>query len=217
MPQLFSKARDPISSYSHFFGAILSLFGLFVMLFQCIAKQNVPVGAFAAGVLFCISLIALYCASGIYHFVRCSAKKLLCLRKLDHAMIYVLIAGTYTPVLLHIMPGSRGVIFTTLIWIVAAIGILIKLCWMSAPRWLGTTLYVLMGWAIAIDFSAISTLPQTAVWLLAGGGIFYTIGAIIYMFKFPNFSKAFGFHELFHIFVILGSVSHYFMVLLFTV
>lgn len=215
MSNLF-RARDPFSSYSHFAGAVLSVAGLVVMIVHCASKGSAT-GSIVAGILFCLSMLALYFASGLYHYVRCSDKQLLTFRKLDHAMIYVLIAGTYTPVMLHIIPGVNGVIFTSAIWAAALVGILIKMFWMGAPRWLSTLLYLLMGWSIIIDISAITALPEAAIWLLAGGGLCYTAGALIYMFKFPNFSKGFGFHEIFHVFVILGSICHYFMVLLFTI
>lgn len=214
MPSIFKKARDPISSYSHFIGAGLSVLGLAVMVIHLLLTGSNAVTA-VSSLLFCLSLIALYCASGIYHFAHSSPKVLLILRKLDHAMIYVLIAGSYTPVLLALLPHPKGAIFVGAIWGIAAIGILMKLCWFNAPRWLGTLLYLLMGWAIVVDLPALQGLYAPAMKLLAAGGILYTIGGIIYMLKWPNFSKEFGFHELFHIFVILGSVCHYFMVLMY--
>ncbi len=217
MPRIFQKARDPISSYSHFIGAALSLLGLIVMSVHLAMQENITKASVASSVVFCLSLIALYSASGIYHFSMASAKILVILRKLDHAMIYVLIAGTYTPLLLKLLPYPENVIFTGAIWAIAAVGILMKLCWITAPRWLGTSFYILMGWAILIDLPALSALPFAGIALLAAGGVAYTAGGIIYMIKRPNLSVAFGFHELFHIFVIVGSVCHYFMVLLFIV
>lgn len=166
-----------------------------------------------SSILFCLSLIALYCASSIYHFSNANAQVLLVLRKLDHAMIYVLIAGSYTPLLLTLLPRPNNIIFTTVMWVIALAGITMKLCWITAPRWLGTTLYILMGWAIVVDLPALGAMPAVGVGLLVAGGLAYTIGGVIYMIKHPNFSPSFGFHELFHIFVILGSVCHYFMVL----
>ena len=181
MPRIFLKARDPISSYSHFIGAGLSVLGLAVMILHLAVSGRI---------------IAL-------------------LRKLDHAMIYVLIAGTYTPVLLNLLPPTKAILFTSAIWAVALGGIVMKLCWINAPRWLGTSLYLLLGWAILIDLPAVGTLPAPGIALLLAGGLCYTFGGVIYMLKHPNFSKTFGFHELFHIFVILGSMFHYFMVLFF--
>ena len=215
MPRIFQKARDPISSYSHFIGAALSLIGLVAMAIQLALPpgQN-PLNAVSC-ILFCLSLIALYSTSGIYHFSRAAANVLVVLRKLDHAMIYVLIAGTYTPLLLGLLPAPRAEVFTAVIWGVALAGIVMKLCWINAPRWLGTTLYLLLGWAIAIDLPALAALPVPAVALLAAGGLLYTAGGLIYMIKRPNLSERFGFHEIFHLFVIAGSLCHYFLVLLY--
>lgn len=214
MPAFFQKARDPISSYSHFIGAGLSLVGLFGMALRFIVEDRTLVTVLSS-LLFCISLIALYSASGIYHFSQAGAKAIRILRKLDHAMIYVLIAGSYTPILLFILPLEKGIPFTMMIWAVALAGILFKLCWINAPRWLGTLLYLAMGWAILIDPGALTNLSGPALFLLAAGGIFYTIGGTIYLFKYPNLSPSFGFHEIFHIFVVLGSICHYFMVFFF--
>ena len=214
MPAFFQKARDPISSYSHFIGAGLSLVGLFGMALRFIVEDRTLVTVLSS-LLFCISLIALYSASGIYHFSQAGAKAIRILRKLDHAMIYMLIAGSYTPILLFILPPEKGIPFTMMIWAVALAGILFKLCWINAPRWLGTLLYLAMGWAILIDPGALTNLSGPALFLLAAGGIFYTIGGTIYLFKYPNLSPSFGFHEIFHIFVVLGSICHYFMVFFF--
>lgn len=215
MPKIFQKARDPISSYSHFIGAGLSVFGLAAMCIHLLLQPDVEAKSALSSILFCVSLIALYCTSGIYHFSMSPPRVILILRKLDHAMIYILIAGTYTPLLLNLLPYPNNVGFTTAIWCVAAAGILMKLCWMNAPRWLGTLLYLLMGWAILVDVRALTMFPAAGTVLLVTGGVLYTIGGIIYMLKRPNLTPAFGFHELFHLFVIAGSICHYFMVFLF--
>ena len=212
MPIVFKKAREPISSYSHFLGAVLSVIGLGAMAIRFIATNSAGLLTVVSALLFCLSLISLYAASGIYHFICASDRVILALRKLDHAMIYVLIAGTYTPILLNLLPQPRAAAFTTAIWIAAAAGILLKLCWITAPRWLGTGLYIAMGWAILADLSALASMPLPFLLLLASGGISYTVGGIIYLIRRPNLSPQFGFHELFHLFVILGSLLHYFMV-----
>ena len=214
MPKIFAKARDPFSSYSHFIGAGLSLLGLIVMGVS-LAVSGATVRLSVSTLLFCISLIALYCASGAYHFSKAPDRVIRLLRKLDHAMIYVLIAGTYTPILLNLFPAPQNVLFTIGIWGIAALGILLKLCRIDIPRWFGTSLYLLMGWAILFDLPSLAALPAAGILLLAAGGIFYTVGGVIYALKKPNLSKFLGFHELFHLFVIAGSICHYFMVLLF--
>ena len=212
MSRYMVKARDPISSMTHLIGAIFFAVATVLLICKTIIWSDWSVKVLVGVILFGCSLVALYSASSIYHFFNGSQKTLLILRKLDHAMIYVLIAGTYTPILLKYMSGLEGWIFTIAMWACAAIGIIIKLCWFSAPRWLQTVLYLAMGWAILFDISIFKSMSGVAFLLLAAGGISYTIGGVIYMLKKPNISAQFGFHELFHIFVLLGSLFHFLMI-----
>ena len=165
--------------------------------------------------MFCLSLIALYSASSAYHFSGRGEAVVRRLKKLDHSMIYVLIAGSYTPIILKFMPAPRCFVFLGVIWLIALTGIAVKLLWIDAPRLIGTALYLALGWAIAFDFGVVLSMPSPAVELLAAGGLSYTVGGIIYILKKPNFSRLLGFHELFHLFVIAGSVCHYLMVMLY--
>ena len=169
----------------------------------------------AAAVVFCLSLIALYSASSVYHFSGRGEAVLQRLKKLDHSMIYVLIAGSYTPIILKFMPAPRSYVFLGVIWLIALTGIAIKLLWIDAPRLIGTALYLALGWAIAFDFGVVLSMPAPAIALLAAGGLSYTVGGVIYIAKKPNLGKMIGFHELFHLFVIVGSVCHYLMVFLY--
>lgn len=212
MLQYFSKAREPMSSFTHFIGAIFFAIATVCLILKTLLAPHWTGKILTGVILFGISLIALYVASAVYHFANGSVKKLLVLRKLDHAMIYVLIAGTYTPILLQYMSGSKSWLFVAGIWACALLGILIKLCWFSAPRWLQTVLYIAMGWAILFDISVLQSMEGMAVFLLAMGGISYTVGAVIYILKKPNITPTFGFHELFHIFVLLGSFCHFMMI-----
>ncbi len=215
MNRSFAMPRDPISAYTHLAGVFLSVAGTICMCIQGYNLIGEATAKFAAAVIFGLSLTALYAASTIYHWCNGSSKTQQILRKLDHSMIYVLIAGTYTPILIGNMEQHKALIFTGIMWGLAAFGIIMKLCWMNAPRILSTMLYLIMGWAIAFDFSAISNMKPGAFMLLLAGGIFYTIGGIIYAVKKPNISKSFGFHEIFHVFVLLGSLFHYLVVVLY--
>ncbi|MEG0898846.1 MAG: hemolysin III family protein [Oscillospiraceae bacterium] len=207
--------REPISAYTHFVGLILSVIGtIFIVIEGFLALQGSSVKLISS-VIFGMSLIGLYSASTIYHWSHSSDKTIKILRKLDHSMIYVLIAGTYTPLLMTYLPYPRGLIFTSIIWAAAIVGITIKLCWFNAPRWLSTALYILMGWSIVFDMTAIKSMSMSGIVLLVLGGISYTIGGVIYAIKKPNISKTFGFHELFHVFVLLGSLFHYLIVVLY--
>lgn len=134
MPRAFLKAREPFSSYSHFIGAVLSGAGLFVLLVRLLFDPSVTGSLAAAAVVFCLSLIALYSASSVYHFSGRGEAVLRRLKKLDHSMIYVLIAGSYTPIILKFMPAPRSYVFLGVIWLIALTGIAIKLLWIDAPR-----------------------------------------------------------------------------------
>ena len=212
MPRVFLRAREPFSSYSHFVGAVLSGIGLFAMLLRLMLDDTVSGQLAVAAVVFCLSLIALYSASSISHFSGRGEAVLRRLKKLDHSMIYVLIAGSYTPIVLRYMPAPRSYLFLGAIWLIALSGIAIKLLWIDAPRLLGTALYLALGWAIALDFGVVLSMPAPAIFLLAAGGLSYTVGGIVYITKKPNIGAVLGFHELFHLFVIAGSLCHYLMV-----
>ena len=212
MPRVFLRAREPFSSYSHFVGAVLSGIGLFAMLLRLMLDDTVSGQLAVAAVVFCLSLIALYSASSIYHFSGRGEAVLRRLKKLDHSMIYVLIAGSYTPIVLRYMPAPRSYLFLGAIWLIALSGIAIKLLWIDAPQLLGTALYLALGWAIALDFGVVLSMPAPAIFLLAAGGLSYTVGGIVYITKKPNIGAVLGFHELFHLFVIAGSLCHYLMV-----
>lgn len=215
MPKLFLNARDPLSSYTHFIGLILSVVGTVIMVMKILMGHFYD--AQIMGLIFCLSLAGLYGASSLYHFSNGTPTVIKKLRKLDHSMIYVLIAGSYTPLLYAILPAPKNIVLVCAIWCIALAGIVMKLLWINAPRKLSAALYILMGWFIAIDFPALGSLPFCAVFLLAAGGLLYTVGGVIYAIKKPNISEMFGFHEIFHIFVILGSLCHYLMVLLYFV
>ncbi|MEE0511375.1 MAG: hemolysin III family protein [Peptococcaceae bacterium] len=208
-----TKAREPFSSFSHFVGAIIFAVATVLLIGKTLITEAWNIKILIGVTVFGVSLVALYSASAIYHFSNGTAKKILRLRKLDHSMIYVLIAGSYTPILLKYLPQRESLIFVTVIWACAVVGTIIKLCWFSAPRWLQTLLYIAMGWAVLFDVSVFRDMSGVAVFLLAAGGISYTVGGIIYIVKKPNLSKNFGFHELFHLFILLGSIFHYLMVL----
>ena len=130
-------------------------------------------------------------------------------------MIYILIVGTYTPVAVYCMEAPHSYYFLGILWTVALLGIIVKICWMNAPRSIATTIYLVLGWAIIFDFQSFVGIPLQCLILIASGGIAYSIGAFIYIFKKPNLTQEFGFHELFHIFVMIGSLLHYLAILLY--
>ncbi len=213
MSQYLMKAREPISSFSHMIGAVVFAIATILLIAKALFVGSWSLEILVGVIVFGISLVALYSASAIYHYSNGSKHKILVLRKLDHSMIYVLIAGSYTPILLKFMAQREGLIFVSVMWLCAAVGVVIKLCWFNAPRWLQTVLYIAMGWAVLFDISIFKEMSGIALFLLVAGGISYTIGGIIYIVKKPNVSVKFGFHELFHIFILIGSAFHYLLVL----
>jgi len=205
------KVRDPFSGFSHLAGAILSVAGLCLLIRY--ASMNGTVWHIVSFSIFGASLILLYTASSIYHLLSVSEKSTRVLRKIDHMMIYILIAGTYTPVCLIPLRGGWGWSLLISIWGIAMIGIILKVLWFNAPRWLYTLFYLLMGWLIVIAFvPLVRTMPIAAMLWLIAGGLLYTVGAVIYGTKWPKLkSKVFGFHEMFHVFVLYGSFCHFWM------
>lgn len=207
---LISKFRDPVSGLSHFIGVLLSIAALVLLVvFSTIKATPWHVVSFS---IFGTTLILLYTASSLYHLLPLSEKGIRIFRKIDHMMIFVLIAGTYTPICLVPLRGAWGWSLFGVIWGLAIAGIVMKIFWLQAPRWLYTTIYVAMGWIAVVAFwPLIHGMPLGGVLWLVIGGIFYTVGAVIYAIKKPNFSKYFGFHEIFHIFILAGSISHFWM------
>ena len=202
--------REPVNGFTHMAGAILSFIGLLAMVIKA-TLYNPSVTAISSVIVFGISLILLYSASATYHLVISSDKVINFLRRLDHAMIFILIAGSYTPFCLIALNGPTGWILFGVILTTAIAGVCFKLIWFNCPRWISTSIYVAMGWVSVFLISPLhKALSSQGIFLLILGGVFYTIGAIIYATKpkFLNF-KYLGFHEIFHIFIILGSLSHF--------
>ena len=203
--------REPGSAITHFIGMMLALFAAVPLL----VKAGVSSGAktFTAMAIFMASMVLLYGASAMYHSVNLSGRSLRIFRKLDHMMIFVLIAGSYTPVCLIVLGGDLGYTLLTLVWGIALGGMLIKACWITCPKWFSSVIYIAMGWVCLLVFGRLlDTLPTAAfLWLLAGG-IIYTAGGVIYALKLPLFNskhKDFGSHEVFHLFVMAGSACHF--------
>jgi len=214
------KVKDPISALTHFIGALLSLVAVSTLVQKAYMMNNL-VYMVAFGV-FGGSLVMLYSASTIYHIVERPASMSKLLKRIDHMMIFVLIAGTYTPVCLiplNAAGGNRlGLTMLIAIWSIAIIGIFLKIVWLNAPRWLYTAQYILMGWvAIFAIYPLFEKMNHYSFLYLFLGGVTYTLGGIIYASKWKGFNfKRFGFHEVFHLFVLGGSIFHYLMVLSFT-
>ncbi|WP_028829484.1 PAQR family membrane homeostasis protein TrhA [Proteocatella sphenisci] len=203
------KFRDPVSAISHYIGAALSIVAMTMVVFN--QKENLSIDNInlISALIFTASMFMLYSASGIYHTLMLPKEKLVFFRKLDHSMIYVLIAGSYTPLCLAIKDINHGYKLLILIWSLAIAGIIIKLCFFNAPRVIGTAFYIILGWMIVFFIKdVVDVLALNGMILLGLGGISYTIGGLVYIVKKPN-CKNLNFHDLFHFFVLAGTALQF--------
>ncbi len=203
--------REPGSAITHFIGMMMAIVAATPLMVK--ASMDTDRTAFIAMAVFIGSMVALYGASAVYHSVTVKDNILKVFRKLDHMMIFVLIAGSYTPVCLVVLEPKSGYALLTAVWGIAIAGMVIKACWITCPKWFSSLLYIAMGWLCLAVFGTLwSTLSLDAfLWLLAGG-IIYTVGGVIYALKLPLFNskhKNFGSHEIFHLFVMGGSICHF--------
>ena len=211
------KLREPVSCLTHMFGIFLGTWGTILLLVSASHYNNKVITI--SYLVFGITLILLYTFSTVYHGINVSPDVVRIFRKIDHMMIFIFIAGTYTPIFLISLNSKLGNSLLILIWLIAILGILFKVFWFNAPRWLYTLLYIGMGWIAIFTINPLrEVLPNKAIFDLFAGGITYTIGAVIYATKWPNFkNKYFGFHEIFHIFILGGSLFHFCMIYNFVV
>ena len=203
--------REPGSAITHFIAMMLAVFASTPLLIKTAVSDSSV--AFTAMVIFMLSMISLYGASALYHSVVVKDRMLRIFRKIDHMMIFVLIAGSYTPVCLIVLDKDSGYMLFGIVWTIAVVGMVIKAVWITCPKWFSSILYIAMGWVCLGVFGPLwHTLPHSAfLWLLAGG-VIYTAGGIIYALKLPVFNsrhRYFGSHEIFHLFVIGGSICHF--------
>ena len=212
--------REPVNGLTHLAGAILSVVGLVVLLM--IAIDNGSVRQLVAFSIFGTSLVAMYCASAFYHSLKLSERGVAHMRRIDHMMIYVLIAGTYTPICLVLLRGRLGLGLLIAVWSLAAIGVVQTVAWMTAPDWLSTALYIGMGWlALVVIRPLLAAAPLGFFYWILAGGIIYTGGALIRAARWPRVRKGklprlFGSHEIWHLCVMGGSFAHYWAILAYT-
>lgn len=204
------KLREPVNGLTHLGAAVAATIGLAVLLYLAYGVLPEQLAILIYG----SSLILMFSASAAYHLVKANERATLWLRKLDHSAIYLLIAGTYTPICVHFFVGFWRWGILAIVWSLAVIGIAVKLLVIRAPRWLTAGVYLVMGWmAIFAMQEILAVMPVGALaWLLAGG-VLFSLGALVYIFRRPNFwPGVFGFHEVWHIFVILGCLAHFILV-----
>lgn len=201
------------SALTHGAGALLALVGTTILLCRAVFFQDY-LGIAVFGV-YGFSMICLYTASTLYHSINASQKWRMALRKYDHCCIYLLIAGSYTPICIIALANTLGYTLFSIIWVCAIVGMVLTAIKLAIPRWVSSLIYLAMGWMAAFAIVPLSKVLSTAgmVWLLVGG-LLYTIGGVLYATKWPGRDNPhFGCHEIFHLFILLGSVAHFFMML----
>ena len=204
--------REPINAFSHMAGALASVVGLTLLVVVAALKAGVwHIVSFS---IFGLALVLMYTASALYHSLYLSPTGLLRLKRLDHIMIFMLIAGTYTPLCLVPLRGPWGWSLFGTVWGMALAGIVLKVFFINIPRWVSTAIYLAMGWLCVVAvYPLVVTLSTGCLFWLALGGLFYTIGAVIYGVKRPDpWPAILGFHEIWHFFVLAGSVCHFWVV-----
>lgn len=204
--------REPISGLTSLLSAFLAVAGLVAMIIS--ATQNGNAWHIVSLSIFGASLILLYASSSLYHLLPLNEKGIRLLRRIDHIMIFILIAGTYTPFCLIPLRGAWGWSLFSIIWVLAISGIVLKTFWFHAPRYLSTLIYVGMGWlSLGFAYPLIKNVPVGGLMWLLAGGLLYTIGALFYALKWPNFfPRVFGFHELWHLMILSASFCHFWSV-----
>ena len=207
---MYKNLREPINSITHFVGAGLSFIALIAMLVK-VAISDPSVISILSVTIFGISLTLLYATSGTYHGIISTEKVIKFFQKLDHSMIFVLIAGSYAPFCLISIGDKFGFTMFLIMITLAIVGIIFKLCWFNCPCWVDSVMYIGMGWIALFMIKPLAAiLPGISLFWLVLGGILYTIGGIIYATKSKRLTIGnWGFHEIFHIFILLGSLSHF--------
>ncbi len=201
------KVKEPFCGLSHIFGALLSVAALVALLWLADGRA----WNLAAGAIYGVTLVTLYAASALYHSLRASPRVEAWLQRLDHSAIFLLIAGSYTPICLLAMRGERGWILLGVVWSLAILGVAGSLGWKGAPDWLRVTLYVVMGWLVLGALAPLREGLSSAglAWLVAGG-VVYSVGTLIFALDKPHlWPGKFSAHDLWHLFVIGGSVCHF--------
>lgn len=202
----------PWSAITHGVGAVLGVVCTVLLLLRT-AQLGKGMPYFAAFLIYGLSMIGLYTASTLYHCLNTGVKGRIALRKYDHISIYFLIAGSYTPICLLVLPQAGGIPMLCIVWGLALAGTVMALLWINAPRWVTSGIYIFMGWmALFMLPSLLKYMPAAGLFWLLLGGILYTVGGVLYAVKWPGRNNPrFGCHEIFHVFIVLGSAAHFFL------
>lgn len=209
------KMKEPVNTWTHLIPFVAAIVGLVFLII--ISRDNIS--KLVTMTIYGLSVIVLYGASSVYHWVQTTPQRELLLKRVDHIAIYFLIAGSYTPVFYYGLEGVWRWAMLTAVWTLAIVGMALKIWFIHAPRYVSATFYVSLGWIALVPFlQLIKHLPIGAIILMAVGGVVYTMGAVIYATKiFDFFPRRFGFHEIFHLFIAAGSIVHFIMIFIYIV
>lgn len=206
------RPRNPGSALTHLIGFIYSILLTPVLLIRA-AVECQSFSVLVGCSVFMLSMVLLYCASTVYHSFDLSPKANKLLRKIDHLMIFVLIAGSYTPICLTVLRDGVGIPLLCAVWGVAAAGMVFKLCWVTCPKWVSSVIYIALGWACLAAFPELwAKLPRAGFFWLLIGGLVYTMGGVLYALRLKKLNELhpqFGSHEIFHVFVMVGNLCQF--------
>jgi hemolysin III len=199
--------KDPVSATTHFAGFLAAIVGL-VLLVVFSAHDAAKVTSMS---IYGAGLVALFGASSTYHFFDLGERGNRWLRRMDHAAIFLLIAGSYMPPFFHTLDGAWRISMVAVVGGIAVAGAIMKIAWIDSPKWLGLTLYLGLGWAVLVPaYIILPRLTGMELSLLVGGGLAYTFGAVVYALKRPDpWPGVFGHHEIWHLFVLAGALGHF--------
>jgi len=207
MGRLQARIKEPVNALTHFVTLVAAVSGMAVLL-VLVRRSSAAV---IVGLVYGASMVALYSASTAYHWWKTTSKREVILRRLDHGAINILIAGSATPVFYFGLQGTWRATMLAVVWSLAVLCGAIQIIFIKAPRWIHTVLYLALGWVAVVPLpQLIRNLPTVALVLLGAGGLSYTVGAVVYATKKPNFFPGkLGFHEIFHLFVSAGTAAHF--------
>jgi len=207
--------KEPVNTWTHFITFLAGIIGLGLLIM--LSRNNNS--KLITMTIYGVSVLVLFGTSTLYHWIKTTPEKERLLRKLDHISIFLLIAGSYTPVFYYGLDGIWKWAMLSAIWVLAVLGIVLKVFFLDVPRSVSTAFYISLGWMALIPFfKLVQSLPLEALILMFLGGVSYTIGGVIYATKILNFfPNKFGFHEIFHLFVSMGCVLHFVMIWRFVV
>ena len=202
-------ARPLLRGYIHLVAATTTPFALFLLLLLSDSPRD-----YVGGAIFGASLILVFTTSAAYHVVSWNASHRDVVRRIDHAMIYVLIGGTYTPFTLKLLGDAWGISVLSVVWGLAGVGIIMRAFVPSAPRWLAVSTYLAIGWIGLIPIVQVAAaLPLKALLLLIAGGLLYSLGGLVYLYRRPDpMPRVFGYHEMFHSMVVIACGIFYYVV-----